>query len=214
MCSAPSDCAGKKDVEDGAASQQVDSLLSNGGVQIQEDPKPDPTDSPNSPQEPTEQDAASLDSPLPEKLQNLKLSSNVQGSKTEEADCATDAEKSSAAGESKLQSLRGGLKGKSAVKEQKPRHQAKKGYLIKGCAATFRHFSCSRAAVVMKKICIVQLHYLSYTAYERRPFQDIMLTFIVIANQKVLVTCCWVNLIMKHLAGLIKSNSFVRELSS
>ena len=75
-----------------------------------------------------------MQSPLPERLQNLKISSNSQDNGREDANASSASEGEAAALTSKLQGLKGGLKGKSTVKQQKAQHKARKGYLIKGYA--------------------------------------------------------------------------------
>lgn len=131
--------AGTGTLQDGAATQQVDTLLSNPGVESKEAAKSDANGQSESPQEQQPEglmEHESLETPLPEKLQSLKISSNNQGSVGEEADPASEPEGDSGVLRGKLQNLRGGLKGKSAVKEQRLQHKAKKGYLIKGYVQT------------------------------------------------------------------------------
>ena len=129
-------------LQDGTASPQNGTQPSKPGTQSQEVEKPEANSNPESPQEPQQQDLAgpdSLQTPLPEKLQNLKISSNSKEGGKEGVHASSDSDRDSAALRSTLQSLKGGLKAKTAVKEQKSRHKARKGYLIKGYAHTFDH---------------------------------------------------------------------------
>ncbi len=119
----------------GAASSRVSNLLSNPGVQSTKSTNAEASNAPIPTQEPSTEVIPrddDLGTPLPERLQNLKISSDSLGIDEGDDEATAASEKASAAQNSKLQSLKGGLKGKRAVKQPKPQHKARKGYLIKG----------------------------------------------------------------------------------